>query len=42
MAEVEAMPDFHGKAITIENGKWLIAHKKQGLAASRHGVKWLH
>ncbi len=38
LAEVEAMPGFHGKAITIENVKLLIAHKKQELAASRHGV----
>lgn len=42
LAEVEAMPDFQGKASTINNAKWLIAQKKQELAARRHGVPWLH
>jgi hypothetical protein len=33
LAEVEAMPDFHGKASTIDNAKWLIAQKKHALGA---------
>jgi hypothetical protein len=37
LAEVEAMPDFHGKAGTIDNAKWLIAQKEQELSARRHG-----
>jgi len=42
LAKVEAMPDFFGRANTIENAKRLIAGKKLELVASRHGVRWLH
>ena len=28
-----AMPDFHGKASTVDNAKWLIAQKKHALGA---------
>ena len=33
LAEVEAMPDFHGKASTIDNAKCLIAQKKHARGA---------
>ena len=33
LAEVEAMPDFHGKASTIDKAKWLIAQKCNTLGA---------